>query len=815
MWKYLCKYLLAFVAIANSNRNGRESAQGLSIPYDSPNKNPEASTGPQNSAPENDATKTNQERLFQEVRLTGIVPVHGRDCFPSTTSTACPSNEPTLYGSSELNASITAAASCTCSDGTLVLTVVNHGMADVMLTQFKSVNHSAPQLLDMWLVVALDHHALEECQRWWKHCVLDPALSQEVTMSDEHTFADGRDHSTSGEASKLQYTRICWRRVELMFLVLRLGFNVIFSDLDIAFLRDPRPFLRKDADLQFGASNMNAKFDPHDEATYSTFPGPLNAGFYHIRASNATQAFAMQWLEAGRQRVHEVGDTSFHEGKGTGRAGSYAIKEYSMRFRWFDPQFIPTDKDVYAKRSGPCSAAIFHAAPGSGHHSKSVIMMSAFNDMLKCESRTNLADAARDVPVARPASGAVSRQGDHLGEGDIGADTEPPTPDPGSGHLASASEEEARANLEEPAMATVMQAAAHPPPEPPFEGNSEGLCWPSDHRCPAAIQTVYGDDGLIKAFSTAGAAAVAEASRSGHKGMIVSVLHPREKALFDAWHTGVQEHLPHLAAVWVVVATDEAAYAHCKDKHGLCARDPGAAPYEDASRKGDDHDRLGDLLSWRLIELSTIAIQLNFTVTASSFWTGWLQDARPPVDEQDASAHFQMAIVGKPRDLTCNATAAVSCSLGGNLEDFFHLRSAAESLAFCRSWLRAGHESLSQHGRGGRSPPVRLAGRVIMSQLRNGLVYQHLDHRYFPGDKLLFTSINRRHRCNITIMPLLKTRHAHEIEVKASEQARYFSHVHHMWKACNGKHKSPSSHAAPQISMASSIVQQEDGEQKR
>ena len=39
------------------------------------------------------------------------------------------------------------------------------------------------------------------------------------------------------------YTRICWRRVELVSVALRMGVSVMFTDTDVAFLKDPRPFL--------------------------------------------------------------------------------------------------------------------------------------------------------------------------------------------------------------------------------------------------------------------------------------------------------------------------------------------------------------------------------------------------------------------------------------------------------------------------------------------------------------------------------------------------------------------------------------------
>ncbi|KAK3262419.1 hypothetical protein CYMTET_28725 [Cymbomonas tetramitiformis] len=166
--------------------------------------------------------------------LNTVAPILGQDCFPSTRFDRCPSSESTLYGSADLNATLLAAASCACTpDKTIVISVVNHGMQDVLDTQLKSLQYSAPSILGMWVVVALDESSLADCKRNWIHCVMDPVFSNEHAMETEHTFS-------SDAEGKYQYVRICWRRVEIVSLALRLGLNVIFTDIDIVWLKDPR-----------------------------------------------------------------------------------------------------------------------------------------------------------------------------------------------------------------------------------------------------------------------------------------------------------------------------------------------------------------------------------------------------------------------------------------------------------------------------------------------------------------------------------------------------------------------------------------------
>eukprot|EP00854_Cymbomonas_tetramitiformis_P007878 gene7878-9355_t len=117
-----------------------------------------------------------------------------------------------------------------------------------------------------------------------------------------------------------------------------------------------RPYLRTDVDLQFGPNSKG--FERTSEAAYQVFPGTLNAGFYHIRATRASLLFLMAWLEEGA-------------------AGELAIAKYNLNFWWLDPKYMPVDKHMYTAHSNVTCAAIVHAAPGSEHVSKADFMQEA------------------------------------------------------------------------------------------------------------------------------------------------------------------------------------------------------------------------------------------------------------------------------------------------------------------------------------------------------------------------------------------------------------------------------------------------------
>ncbi|KAK3247441.1 hypothetical protein CYMTET_43061 [Cymbomonas tetramitiformis] len=662
------------------------------------------------------ATRWSNLPKRKETPLRGAVPLMGSHCFPSTLKKDCPSGPATLFGSADLNTSISRAGNCRClpcgCNGTIVLTVVNSAFVDLMELQFESVARFAPRLLNMWVVVALDEAAFEACKRMWRHCALDEAFSAAPDMSQGHTYSDARleGDARAQRLSKLEClggeevapagsssTRICWRRVELVSLAVRMGFDVMFADVDVVFLRDPRPYLRTDVDLQFGPNSKG--FERTSEAAYQVFPGTLNAGFYHIRATRASLLFLMAWLEEGRVHLHEADDIYFHEGMGTGAAGELAIAKYNLNFWWLDPKYMPVDKHMYTAHSNVTCAAIVHAAPGSEHVSKADFMQEAIG--MKFNS------SHWDDPMCAPQEFFWAGTG----------------PD-GNG--------------------TAKQVALEAPARPGVH------CFPTSRDCPASNNTLRGN-GLIRQMFDG----VANYD-PGEGSLILSLFHMAERAFFDEWTKDMQTSLKNLRPWWVVVTTDPEAQSYCLAAYPHCVLDTAKVKYGQVYGSA-----LRTMLQWRLVELMYIAIKMEITVTASDFRIKWFQDAREYLDQD---VDVQLAITGSERELSCNRTNyqcsqgrpcsfnTSACPLGPVLEGLYQVQVGRLSPAFCANWLGRGFEKIQMKKE--LVAPSTLVVKAMKHMGRFGSTYKHMDYRAFPGDEGLFESAKAADQCRVAIRVL-------------------------------------------------------------
>ncbi|KAH7288337.1 hypothetical protein KP509_31G022400 [Ceratopteris richardii] len=86
------------------------------------------------------------------------------------------------------------------------------------------------------------------------------------------------------------YLKIMWRRIELLTVVLDMGYNFLFSDADIIWLRNPFPYLRKDMDFQIATDRFNGDPSSHENAP--------NGGYMLSRSTERTRKFYRLWYES-------------------------------------------------------------------------------------------------------------------------------------------------------------------------------------------------------------------------------------------------------------------------------------------------------------------------------------------------------------------------------------------------------------------------------------------------------------------------------------------------------------------------------------
>ncbi|KAI4383034.1 hypothetical protein MLD38_008915 [Melastoma candidum] len=187
---------------------------------------------------------------------------------------------------------------------TLIITMVNRAyvegdkpMLDLFLDSFWLGEGTRP-LTNNLLIVAVDATSFDRCRFLRLHCYwLEPMTG-------------------NFEGEKLYMTRdfieLMWRRTRFLLDVLRRGYNFIFTDTDVMWLRDPLAELIPDEsmDLQISVDHFNGN-------QWST-RNPVNTGFYMIRSNNRTISLLREWYDrrksSGRAKEQDVLQQMVREG---------------------------------------------------------------------------------------------------------------------------------------------------------------------------------------------------------------------------------------------------------------------------------------------------------------------------------------------------------------------------------------------------------------------------------------------------------------------------------------------------------------------
>ncbi|KAL6900919.1 hypothetical protein ACP4OV_005595 [Aristida adscensionis] len=184
-------------------------------------------------------------------------------------------------------------------DNTVILTFVNRAYAapgsllDLFLESFRHGEGTAP-LLDHVVIVAVDPTALRTCRNVHRHCYhLRPN--------------DGGDADYSGEKYFMSkdYLEMMWARNRFQQTILELGFNFLFTDIDIMWFRNPLRHIAITSDMAIASDFFNG--DP------DSLRNSPNCGFLYVRSMNRTVKFyrrwraARRWFPAGSNEQHILG----------------------------------------------------------------------------------------------------------------------------------------------------------------------------------------------------------------------------------------------------------------------------------------------------------------------------------------------------------------------------------------------------------------------------------------------------------------------------------------------------------------------------
>ncbi|KAF8397806.1 hypothetical protein HHK36_016729 [Tetracentron sinense] len=163
-------------------------------------------------------------------------------------------------------------------DRTVILTTLNEAWAspdsiiDLFLESFQTGDHTR-RLLDHLVVIALDQKAYARCMTIHNHCF--SLVTEGVNFSGEAYFMNP------------EYLKMMWRRIDFLRTVLEMGYNFIFTDSDIMWLRDPFPRFYVDADFQIACD--------HFEGNSYDMGNMPNGGFNYVISNNRSIEFYKFW----------------------------------------------------------------------------------------------------------------------------------------------------------------------------------------------------------------------------------------------------------------------------------------------------------------------------------------------------------------------------------------------------------------------------------------------------------------------------------------------------------------------------------------
>ncbi|KAL4576017.1 hypothetical protein LXL04_012105 [Taraxacum kok-saghyz] len=167
------------------------------------------------------------------------------------------------------------------ADKTVIIAIVNKAytvgdkpMLDIFLDGFW-LGEDTRSLTNHLLLVAVDEAAFDRCKFLRLHCYM--------------LKTDGGDFVGEKVYMSEEFIKMMWQRTRFLGDVLRRGYNFVFTDTDVLWLRNPFPklTLNDSVDLQISVDQFNGN--------QWSEKNPINTGFYMIRSNNKTIALFDKW----------------------------------------------------------------------------------------------------------------------------------------------------------------------------------------------------------------------------------------------------------------------------------------------------------------------------------------------------------------------------------------------------------------------------------------------------------------------------------------------------------------------------------------
>ncbi|XP_040997570.1 uncharacterized protein At4g15970-like [Juglans microcarpa x Juglans regia] len=163
-------------------------------------------------------------------------------------------------------------------DGTVILTTLNeawaepNSMFDIFLESFR-IGNGTQRLLNHLVIICMDQKAYARCLALNFHCY--------------HPDSKGVNYMSEAVFMTKTYLEMMWARIDLFASILEMGYNFVFTDTDIMWLRDPFQHFYSEADFQIACDQFYGN-------SYDLNNRP-NGGFNFVKSNNRTIQFYKFW----------------------------------------------------------------------------------------------------------------------------------------------------------------------------------------------------------------------------------------------------------------------------------------------------------------------------------------------------------------------------------------------------------------------------------------------------------------------------------------------------------------------------------------
>ncbi|KAF9616928.1 hypothetical protein IFM89_032998 [Coptis chinensis] len=148
-------------------------------------------------------------------------------------------------------------------------------MLDLFLESFR-IGEGTSRLLNHLVIVAMDPTTFFRCKSVHPHCF--------------YLTTPGVDFSKDKRFMSEDYLKLMWRRIDFLRVVLELGYNFVFTDADIMWLRDPFPHFDSMDEIYIACDIY--------QGNSSDKRNMANGGFNYVKSVRATIEFYKYWYMA-------------------------------------------------------------------------------------------------------------------------------------------------------------------------------------------------------------------------------------------------------------------------------------------------------------------------------------------------------------------------------------------------------------------------------------------------------------------------------------------------------------------------------------